>query len=123
MEGVNILGLLRNDINDYFPKKSRKVNHSFLERFSEFSHLLNEPHKQIFLEVSAKVNNLPRIEQYVDSLNHRVVVSTAQKERTATEVGTHHVDNDKGDLKKNLTTLHGREPLCILINYIKELLK
>jgi septal ring factor EnvC (AmiA/AmiB activator) len=100
MEGIDILGLLRNDINDYFLKKSGKVHHSFIERFSEFSHLLNEQHKQIFVELSNSVTNLPNIEQTVDALGHRVDASTAQKERTAAQVGVQHVDNNKGALKK-----------------------
>lgn len=97
MEAIDIMTLLRGDINDYFAHKGdAKVNTAFIERFAEFSHLLNEEHKAVFLEISQQVNNLPD----VDALTHRVNESTSTKQRTETEVGKEHVDNNRGELKK-----------------------
>jgi len=97
MEAVDVLNLLKGDLNDYFAnKKVGGVNPAFIERFAEFSHLLNDEHKEIFMQLSAKVSDLPD----VNALSNRVSDSTATKQRTGEEVGTNHVDNDKGELQK-----------------------
>ena len=110
MEAIDIMTLLKKDINDYFLKKKAglKINRSFIERFSEFSHLLDDENKAVFLEVSKMVMKLPvvggiastNIEGNVDALGKRVNASTAQKQRTAQEVGSQHVDNTQGELQK-----------------------
>lgn len=98
MEAIDIMTLLRGDINDYFAnkKESGKVNTAFIERFAEFSHLLSDDNKQVFMQLSQAVNSLPD----VDALSKRVDDSTSTKERTTEEVGDKHVDNDKGELQK-----------------------
>jgi len=97
MEAVDVLTLLKNDLNEYFQnKKTGGVNPSFIERFAEFSHLLNDEHKQIFMQLSQSIADLPD----VDALTARVTDSTSTTQRTGEEVGTNHVDNEQGELKK-----------------------
>jgi hypothetical protein len=104
MEAIDIMTLLRKDINDYFLKKKAglKINRSFIERFAEFSHLLDEDNKNVFLEVSKIVGGIAstNIEGNVDSLDKKTDAATAQKQRNAQEVGSQHVDNSKGELQK-----------------------
>jgi len=96
MEAIDLLELLRKDINEYFQqKKAGKVNASFIERFSEFSHLLGDTEKQVLLEISQSVNSLP---DTVD-LSNRVANTTSTKARTTEEIGSGHVDNNRDSLK------------------------
>jgi hypothetical protein len=96
MEAIDLLELLRKDINEYFQqKKTGKVNASFIERFAEFSHLLGDTEKQVLLEISQSVNSLP---DTVD-LSNRVANTTSTKARTTEEIGTGHVDNNRDALK------------------------
>jgi chromosome segregation ATPase len=98
MEAIDILTLLRGDINDYFAQKKEggKVNTAFIERFAEFSHLLSDEHRQVFIALSQSVQNLPD----VNALGSRVDASTATAQRTTDAVGTQHVDNTQGELQK-----------------------
>jgi hypothetical protein len=96
MEGIDVMKLLKKDIIEYFANKKKTVQTSFIERFSEFSHLLNEEHKQIFVELSQSINGL------VDTkpLIAKNQASTAHEQRTGDQVGDEHIDNTKGELKK-----------------------
>jgi methyl-accepting chemotaxis protein len=106
MEGVKVMKLLRGDIVEYFANKKKgetkaniKVNTLFLERFAEYSHLLDEEHKQVFTELSQHINKLKDI----NPLNKKVNEYTKEKERNAKEIGNGHVDNKRGELKKLAT--------------------
>jgi chromosome segregation ATPase len=98
MEAIDVLGYLRGDIVDYFNNKNstQGVNTAFIERFAEFSHLLSDKHKQIFMQLTQVVQGLPD----VNALTSEVDASTATQERTADQVGTGHVDNTQGPLQK-----------------------
>lgn len=97
MEAIDIMTLLKTDLNEYFSKKkTQKVNPAFIERFAEFSHLLSEEHKQIFLELSQTVQNLPD----VNALTQKTNDASAAAQRTVDQVGTGHVDNTQGALQK-----------------------
>ncbi len=97
MEAMDILKALKEDIDNYFKnKKQGTVNTAFLERFAEFSHLLSEEHRQVFLQLSDVVQNLPSVNKLTDATNQ----ASAQKQRTNQEVGTQHIDNTQGELKK-----------------------
>jgi len=101
MEAIDILTLLKNDINAYFAsKKSKKVGAAFIERFAEFSHLLDEENRAVFAELEKTIKKELNIEGNVDNLNKRVNASTAAQQRTAAQVGTGHVDNTRGALQK-----------------------
>jgi len=96
MEAIDILAHLRDDINDYFLKKKNVSAPAFLERFSEFSHLLTSEQKGVFAQLAQDIGTLPN----VNDLTARVNESTAHKERTADEIGSKHIDNDKAALEK-----------------------
>jgi hypothetical protein len=101
MEAIDILTLLRKDINEYFAnRKSKKVGAAFIERFAEFSHLLDEENRAVFAELEKTIKKQLVIEENVDALHKKVDASTAAKQRTAAEVGKDHVDNTRGALKK-----------------------
>jgi len=77
MEAIDILSLLRRDIQDYFASKQQpqpdesntlsvsqiqtqqKVNTLFIERFAEFAHLLPEEKKMVFTQLAQVVTQLP----------------------------------------------------------------
>ncbi len=96
MEGIDIMKLLRKDLVQYFQKKKGGVKTAFIERFSEFSHLLNDEHKQVFVELSQSINGLVDTKGMIDR-NQDV---TSQQQRTEAQVGDEHVDNTRGELKK-----------------------
>jgi hypothetical protein len=96
MEGIDVMKLLKKDIIEYFANKKKSVQTSFIERFSEFSHLLNEEHKQIFLELSQSINGLVDTKPLIEK-NQK---STAHEQRTDAQVGDEHVDNTREELKK-----------------------
>jgi len=102
MEGIDVMKLLRKDIVAYFANKKKSVQTTFIERFSEFSHLLNDKHKQIFLELSQSVNGLVDTKPLIDANK----AATAHEQRTEAEVGDEHIDNTKGELKKLAHVAH-----------------
>lgn len=73
-----------------------KLSIGFIQRFSEFSHLLTEDKKAVFAELVQQVQNLPD----VDALTKRVNVDTAEKIRTSKQVGVGHIDNTRGELQR-----------------------
>ena len=93
MESVDIMKLLRIEIVNYFNKK-QPVKTSFIERFAEFSHLLTEQNRQVFLELSDAVQTLPEVDPLTQATNE----ASKQKARNEEEIGKEHVDNDKGEL-------------------------
>lgn len=98
MEAIDVLSLLRGDINDYFKNKKEdgKVNTVFIERFAEFSHLLSDENRLVFISLSQDVQNLPDVKDLTD----RVDATTSTTARTDTQVGTGHVDNSQDELKQ-----------------------
>jgi hypothetical protein len=94
IESIEIMGLLRQDILSYFSGGQKKT--SFLEKFSEFSHLLDEEHKLVFSQLSLKIRNLPNTQVLNDKTNNY----TTTRARNAQQQGSGHVDNSRGELKR-----------------------
>lgn len=110
IEALDILGELRKELLAYFAAKkngSNPATPAFIERFSEFSHLLNEEHKQIFLELSTALQDLPDVKPLDDATKD----ATKTKQRTDEETGTQHVDNNKGELQKLDHVAHTEVPV------------
>jgi len=111
MQAVEVMKLLRGDIVAYFNAKPKGQRGVFVERFEEYTNLLDEEHKQLFTELKSEITNLrphkldrktetsmkTRTNQNVNQQGDRL---TAQKSRTKKQVGTGHVDNKKGALKR-----------------------
>jgi len=116
MEAINVLKLLRGDIIKYFnAKKKGEQGLGFLQTFSEYSHLLDDTHKQTLVELKAEVSNLRKHKldrsnesqrskladtKKIDAFGDKIA---KEKERTTKEIGTGHVDNTRGELKKLAT--------------------
>lgn len=103
MEAIDIMGLLRKDINEYFAnRKNKKLNRAFIERFTEFSHLLSEEQRAVFVELEKTMKNIADtdIEGNVGAFSGRADDRSKVRSRTAAEVGTEHNDNTRGELKK-----------------------
>jgi len=98
IESIEVMGLLRQDILDYFHKGTAKKT-SFLEKFAEFSHLLDEEHKLVLSQLSAKLRKLPD----VNVLGSKTNAYTSVSGRTSAQVGKGHVDNARGELKRLAT--------------------
>lgn len=99
MEGIEILTGLRQDIVDYFGNKNVTASTeipAFIERFSEFSHLLNDDKKMIFTQLSSSLTQL----QNVADLTKQVDANTSTKIRTNAEVGTGQIDNNRDELAR-----------------------
>jgi len=114
MQGVQVLTLLRADVVAYFDSKPSGQRGAFIEQFEEYAVLLDDAHKQIFTELKNELTNLEsarphrldrrqetsiatRSDADVNAQGDRL---TAQQARTAQEIGTGHVDNTRGELKK-----------------------
>ena len=60
IESIDVLTLLKQDIQDYY-KKDVKRSTAFVEKFAEYSHLLDEEHKLILSQLTIELKNLPKI--------------------------------------------------------------
>jgi chromosome segregation ATPase len=115
MQGVQVLTLLRGDIVAYFNKKPSGQRGTFIEQFEEYAVLLDAEHKQVFTELKNEITNLDsqvrkhaldrgaesQIATRADAdVNAQGARLTAQQARTAQQIGTGHVDNKRGELKK-----------------------
>jgi len=88
------MGLLRQDIVDYFQGGVKKT--AFLEKFSEFAHLLGEENKLVLSQLNQQVKNLPDSQ----ALDAKTNTYTTTRARTAEQQGTGHVDNTRGELQR-----------------------
>jgi len=94
IESIEVMGLLRQDIVNYFHAGAAKKT-AFLEKFAEYSHLLDEENKLILSQLTVEIRKLPSVR----ALNAQTNAYTATKGRTSAEIGTGHVDNNRGELK------------------------
>jgi hypothetical protein len=106
IEGLEIFALLRQDIIAYFKWKrvqTKWVPTALLERFEEFEHLLDEEHKLILSQLKVKLEKVRHRITSAKALaaaHGRTDVYTKVSGRTAGQIGTGHVDNTRGELKK-----------------------
>jgi peptidoglycan hydrolase CwlO-like protein len=98
IEGIEVMSLLRQDIVDYFKKKSRKST-AFLEKFAEFEHLLDEENKLVLSQLKTKLAKLP---DHV-AAHARANAYTTTRQRTAGQIGRGHVDNTRGEMRRLAT--------------------
>jgi len=94
IESIEVMGLLRQDIVDYFKAGATKKT-AFLEKFTEYSHLLDEEHKLMLSQLTVELRALPN----VHVLDSKTRAYDKQKGRTSAQIGTGHVDNTQGELK------------------------
>jgi hypothetical protein len=99
IEGINVLGLLREDLVAYF-KSGRMPSSSFLEVFAEYENLLDDEHRNVLAQLKAELEN--------GSKWRKLHANTQQytKEGLRTNVGTGHVDNNRGALKADAVPSH-----------------
>lgn len=106
MEAIKVLQLLRSDIDAYFEAKSKEsnaeINSSFIERFAEFSHLLDERRTLVFTQLQQNFEFLKHddINRINTDNTANVNTATSATARTEQEIGVGHVDNDRAKLKK-----------------------
>jgi len=98
IEGIEVMSLLRSDIVAYFRSKSKK-SAVFLEKFAEFEHLLDEENKLVLSQLKTKLAKMPNYA----ALGAKTNAYTATRKRTAAQIGTKHVDNTRGELKRLAT--------------------
>jgi len=101
-ESIDIMKLLRADLDTYFtnwlkhPQAEDKVGASlFIEKMSRFAHLFDDEHRNIFIQLVESLKSLdsPAWQQKVDAY-------TKVRDRTSAEIGSGHIDNTQGALKK-----------------------
>ena len=97
---IDIMKLLKADLDTYFtnwlknPMQAKKLGAgAFIEKMSRFAHLFDDKHRNIFIQLVESMKSLG-----VDVNSY-----TKQKGRSSSEVGTKHVDNSRGELKKLLS--------------------
>jgi len=119
IEGIEVMSLLRADIVDYFRKKKAKPWSpvSFFEKFAEFEHLLDEEHKLVLSEVKKKWSKMEARQKVADDLGAKTAGYSSTRARTAAQVGTQHVDNTRGELKKLATP--GYENLALYLTKLE----
>ena len=69
---------------------------ALVEKVSEFAHLFDEQHKLILAELTSNLKNLPN----VGKLHGDVVRAGSTRGRSAQEIGSGHIDNNRGELKR-----------------------
>jgi len=114
MQAIEIMKLLRGDIIAYFNKKPAGERGAFIEQFEEYANLLDETHRQVFSQLKTELTSLRhhRLDRSketeiktrsVKSINAEGDELTAQKARTAQQIGSGHIDNTRGALKRLAT--------------------
>jgi peptidoglycan hydrolase CwlO-like protein len=105
-ESIDILKLLRADLQTYFnnwlknPTRPNKLAASaFIEKMSRFAHLFDDEHRNIFIQLVESMKSLSKRDS-VAALHKNVDSYTSTRARTAGQIGTKHVDNNRGELKK-----------------------
>jgi peptidoglycan hydrolase CwlO-like protein len=116
IEGIEVLSLLRADIVDYFRSKSKK-SLSFLEKFAEFEHLLDEENKLVLSQLKTKLSRLPN-RRDLNSIHSKTDSYTKTEQRSARQIGSGHVDNTRGELKKLATP--GYEQLGLFLTKLEK---
>ena len=116
IEGIEVMSLLRQDIVDYFARRSKK-SLSFLEKFAEFEHLLDDENKLILSQLKTKLAALPS-ESQVNQLDAATNAYTATRSRTAAQQGSGHVDNTRGQLQRLATP--GYEQLGLFLTKLEK---
>jgi len=94
LEGIQVMTLLRGDIVAYF-KGSAPKSMFFLEKFDDFSHLLDDENKLVLAQLTTEIQALPSVKGLTTKTNDY----SKQRDRTAAEIGVGHVDNTRGELK------------------------
>lgn len=105
-ESIDILKLLKADLQTYFdnwlknPTQANKLGASaFIEKMSRFAHLFDDEHRDIFIQLVESMKSLEGRES-VGALHKKTNDYTSTRARSAGEIGTRHVDNNRGELKK-----------------------
>jgi hypothetical protein len=103
IEGIEVLTLLRVDIQGYF-KTGKVPVVALFEKFSEFEHLLDDEHKLVLSQLKTKITKLG---DHAAALHKTTDSYTGQRQRTAAAIGRGHVDNTRAELKA-LATPNGK---------------
>lgn len=108
-ESIDILKLLRGDLENYFQawlKKPLKFGpvpntQSFIEKLTRFSHLFDDSNRKVLIQLMESIKNLDKMDAPdVNKLYKNTDEYTKQSGRTSAQIGNKHVDNSRGELKK-----------------------
>jgi hypothetical protein len=108
-ESIDILKLLRGDLENYFQawlKKPLKFGpvpntQAFIEKLTRFSHLFDDSNRKVLIQLMESIKNLDKMDAPdVNSLYKNTDDYTKQSGRTSSQIGRGHVDNNRGELKK-----------------------
>jgi len=99
IEGINVLGLLREDLVSYF-KSGRIPSSSFLEVFAEFENLLDDEHRNVLSQLKVELENGQKWRKLHSN------TESYSKQGLRSNVGTGHVDNTRGALKADAVPSH-----------------
>jgi len=116
IEGIEVMSLLRQDIVEYFAHRSVK-NLSFLEKFAEFEHLLDDENKLVLSQLKTKLARLPN-QREVNAMHASTDAYTATRQRSAGQQGRGHVDNNRGELQRLATP--GYEQLGLFLTKLEK---
>ena len=108
---IDIMKLLRQDLVTYFddviknPKKAKNLSAgSFIEKMSRFAHLFDEEHRNIFIQLVESIKSLNKSlrteAEVTGDLDKETDSYTKTQERSSASIGTGHVDNAQGELRK-----------------------
>jgi len=109
-DSIDIMKLLRADLVSYFanviknPKEAKSLAGGFIEKMSRFAHLFDDEHRAIFIQLVESIKSLNKSDRSdadtVGDLDKETNRYTQTNERSNKEIGTGHVDNTQGELKK-----------------------
>jgi len=128
IEGIEVMSLLRADIVDYFKRKQAQKNtkkrlsklkfRSFVEKFAEFEHLLDEEHKLVLADLKQKWKKMKARAKLAKGLSDKTKAYSSVKDRTKAEIGSGHVDNTKGELQRLATPAY--EELSLFLTKLEK---
>jgi len=113
-DAIDVMKLLRADLVAYFntwlknPENAALIQISdheslnlpmFMEKLTKFAHLFDDEHREIFIQLMEKVKTIESPPDW-KTLNNKTAEYTSVSDRNATTIGTGHIDNTRGELKR-----------------------
>jgi len=106
-ESIDIMKLLRADLDNYFTtwlkhpqQKGKLAAGAFIEKMSRFAHLFDDEHRNIFIQLVESMKSFDQKPGDVADLDKKTDDYTSTQSRTSSQIGTGHIDNTRGELKK-----------------------
>jgi len=113
-DAIDVMKLLRADLVTYFntwlknPENAALIQISdheslnlpmFMEKLTRFAHLFDDEHREVFIQLMEAVKTIESPSDW-KALNNKTAEYTSVSDRNQSQIGTGHIDNTRGELKR-----------------------